>query len=263
MLFFGDASEVLTPGPVHLLVLLAALWWWCPHSLGRGIRIRFRTLISLVFVWVWVFSTPAIANLALRQLEGKRPDQATVINQAATHVVLGAGTPASADVSGRAQLNLAGWRRVQAAVNHWQKSGGHLLFVGGLSAPDNPTTSSLATEMRALAVQWGVPNEAITTAGHQSQNTREDLAAAAQVLSTRAQPVANPTYLITSAGHMPRSIGVADKLGLSLTPLPTDWRQLNNHGWRAWFPNNGGPAFWRLSLYELLGSVVYGWRGWL
>jgi len=273
MLFFGDASQMLTPGAVHMLLVLALVWWWCPRWSRPGRSSRLRMLISLAFVWTWVFSTPAIANLALIQLEGKpAADSVTAIKPAgpATYVVMGAGTPASANADqiakDRAQLTLAGWRRMEAAVGHWRSHGGQLVLVGGLANPSAPEASSLAGTMRSLARQWGVPDRAISAAGHTSQNTREDLLAAKTVLGKTDSPGAldgTPTYLVTSAAHMPRSIGVAKALGLTLTPLPTDWRQLNNPGWRAWFPNNGGPTFWQLSLYELLGTIVYQWRGWL
>lgn len=269
MLFFGDASQVLTPGAVHMLLVLALVWWWCPRWSGPGKRSNLRALIGLAFVWTWVFSTPAVANLALVQLEGKPvADSINAISSEgpATYVVMGAGSPANGNVKGRAQLNWAGWRRVEAAVGHWRSHGGQLVFVGGLGNPAAPENSSLADTMRSLARQWGVPDSAIIVAGHTSQNTREDLQAAQAVLGSLNglnSPEGSSTYLVTSAAHMPRSIGVAKALGLTLKPLPTDWRQLNNHGWRAWFPNNGGPAFWQLSLYELLGTIAYQWRGWL
>jgi len=275
MLFFGDASQVMTPGAVQMLFLLALVWWWCPRWSAPGNSSTLRTLIGLAFVWAWVFSTPAIANLALIQLEGKAtPNPTSAANSDSpikpagpgTFVVLAAGTPAGASQTNRAQLTLAGWRRMEAAVGHWRRQGGRLVLVGGLADPAAPETSSLANTMRALARQWGLPQSAISVAGHTSQNTREDLQAAQRLLGkavSRGPIEEAPVYLVTSAAHMPRSLGVAKALGLALTPLPTDWRQLNNHGWRAWLPNNGGPALWQLPLYELLGTIAYRWRGWL
>ena len=74
MLFFGNASEAFTPGPVQMLVLLALLWFALGRLLQRGHLQRWgralRNLTGLVFLWVWVFSTPALASLALTQLEG-------------------------------------------------------------------------------------------------------------------------------------------------------------------------------------------------
>jgi len=251
---------------VHLLIVLAVLWWWCPRCtrhLSSAAGSTLRAFIALLLIWVWVFSTPAIANLALIQLEGTPGEPAAPLAADARFVVLGSGIRASASEDGRAQLSLAGWRRVQAAVGHWRSSGGQLIFVGGLSDPAAPQATSLAATMAALARQWGVPPDAIVAAGHSSQNTRQDLLAARDALGAFNEHGNKPVYIVTSAAHMPRSLGVAQALGLAASPLPTDWRQLDDPGWRAWFPNNGGPALWQESVYELLGTLVYQSRGWL
>ncbi|MGH1359603.1 MAG: YdcF family protein [Burkholderiaceae bacterium] len=253
MLFFGDASEILTPGPVQLILLLALAWWWLREH-------RFaRDLTAMLFVWTWIFSAPAIANLALAQLEGVPGQPASPQTARPFYLVMGAGTPPQANHEGRAELTLAGWRRTQAAIRHWRQTGGKLVFVGGFGTGPDPDQNSIAAAMAALASQWGVPASAIVTAGHQTSNSREDLLAAQPLVA--AYP--HPAYLITSAAHMPRAMSAARSLGMTLSALPCDYQQLQQPGWRAWFPNNGGPQLWQQSLHELLGTVVYQWRGWL
>lgn len=263
MLFFGNASEALTPGPVQMLVALALLWFACGLVMRRGYLYRrgpaVRSLIALLFVWIWVLSTPALASLALNQLEGDAYLPATPSSPEPLYLVPGAGTPAAAHLDSNAQLTLAGWRRTAAAVDHWRHSGGRLLFAGGLGSNENPAATSVGAAMARVAMQMGVPASDILVTGFESRNTWQDMQAAQPLVARHG----TPAYLITSAAHMPRTLAVARSLGMTVTPLPTDWRQLRSPGWRAWLPNNGGPALWQQSIYELLGTIVYQWRGWI
>lgn len=253
MLFFGDASEVLTPGAIHFLVLIALFAWIFRRTAPA------RNLLAIVFIWAWIFSTPAIGNLALAQLEGvPRPIAAPTTGEP-LYIVMGSGTPANAHHGGRAQLTLAGWRRTKTAVEHWRVTGGKLAFIGGQGATGDPAQTSIAAAMARLARESGVPAQAITAAGHQTLNSRDDLIIAKSIVAAQQ----SPAYLVTSAAHMPRTLGVAKKLGLEVAPLPCDWRQLHTPSWRAWLPNAGGPRLWQAPLYELLGSIAYRWRGWI
>ena len=134
-----------------------------------------------------------------------------------------------------------------------------MLFAGGLGSAENPAATSVGAAMAKVAMQMGVPANAILVTGFESRNTYQDMQAAQPLVARHP----TPAYLITSAAHMPRTLGVARALGIRVMPLPTDWRQLRNPGWRAWLPNNGGPLLWQHAIYESIGVTVYQWRGWI
>ena len=61
---------------------------------------------------------------------------------------------------------------------------------------------------------------------------------------------------MTSAWHMPRSMGVFQKIGWNVTPYPVDYRTSSDASWQD-FSLHYGPSDWELALHELLGYYVY------
>ncbi len=266
MLFFGDAAQGFTPGPVHLLAVLLLGLLVVQRLQSRGslrgrVARRLRIPLLALTVWVWIFSTPILANGVLRHLEGDplAPPPAELIRRDDhLFVVMGAGIPWSAAPDGQARLNAAGWRRIEAAASHWQRHGGRLLIAGGLGNPDDPTRTSVAAEMSRIAIRLGVPAARITTIGHLSRNSYDDLLAARPLVLEHS----GRRWLITSASHVPRVADLARAMAMPLAYLPCDFRQIHAPGWQAWLPNHGGADLWALGLHEVMGRVVYWLRGW-
>lgn len=70
-----------------------------------------------------------------------------------------------------------------------------------------------------------------------------------------------PFFLITSAGHMPRSLGVLEKQGLKAIAAPTDY-QLPKNWWEAELrPSPSALVVSDLALHEYIGLVWYRLRG--
>ena len=72
--------------------------------------------------------------------------------------------------------------------------------------------------------------------------------------------VQQPWLLLTSAFHMPRSMGVFEKIGWNVTPYPVDYRTTSDLSWHD-FSLHFGPGEWELALHELLGYYVYKMAG--
>jgi len=71
----------------------------------------------------------------------------------------------------------------------------------------------------------------------------------------------DPFVLVTSAGHMPRSMAVFRKLGMNPIPAPTDY-QVGKEPLRAkWFPSVEHLYFSELAIHEYLGFLWYRIRG--
>tara|TARA_R110002049_G_scaffold29552_9_gene100416 strand:- start:287 stop:1108 length:822 start_codon:yes stop_codon:yes gene_type:complete len=91
----------------------------------------------------------------------------------------------------------------------------------------------------------------------QSRNTAENF-----VFLKRILPKPNGTYLlVTSAFHMPRSVGVARQQGINVIPYPVDY-MTNKHEFRQWdFDFIGHLQILDLAWHEWLGLTAYYWTG--
>lgn len=246
-------SELSLPIPVYFVVTLVLL---SVHAFRHpeGKLARWRWLLVALTMWSWLLTTPALANLWLGALEHQYPrvtDGAT--GQKPLIVVLTSGYTIDADGHVEAKLDLGGWERVYAGIALWRRTGGKLLFVGGPSPGGAPSTSEV---MAAVARDAGVPPEAIE-AERKSATTAQNLRFSKQEIAARGDDV----WLVTSAIHMPRAMGVARALDLHVRPYPCDFRSTELRHWYAWLPNAGGPALFADALHETLGIIWYRLRG--
>lgn len=248
----SEALEFLLPMPVYLvgtLFVLAWLGWRRSKSPGRPAGQAWLVVLAL---WAWLCSTPAISDAWLRSLEGPAPASLAAAmprNEQTLIVVLGSGEMWSPSGNSRARLDQSGWERVHAAVGLWRQTGGQLLFTGG---PGGEAEASLAGAMAQVAAELGVPPERIRL-NSASSSTFEDLQLARDPI--RLNP--GPVWLVTSAVHMPRALGVARRLGLSMQPLRVNYRQILDLTWTAWLPHNRGPERFALVLHEVIGRSAY------
>lgn len=255
-----DPIAWIVPGPVHALVaLLCGLWWaWTSVKVPGPVARVLRAGLVLWAAWAWAAATPIWGSFLVRALEDRYPavDLATVKpDPRGTVIVLASGQMTGMDGRAWPVLDADGWERVRAGIALWRRTGGRLLMVGG---PGHGATDALSGVMRQAAIEAGVPAADVAAAGG-SQNTFEDLKAAAAWLGTRRD---STLWLVTSALHMPRAAAVAQALGLPVQAFPCGFRQLPQPGWRAWLPDNGDPFLWRDGLHETLGRAVYRARGW-
>ncbi|WP_119154014.1 YdcF family protein [Caldimonas tepidiphila] len=252
----GRAVDLLLPLPLYLLGLLgwlSARSYWRPP--GRRLH-RLRPLLLAVTAWVWVVTMPVTGDWLHRRLEGPPvppAERAVERDPRSLVIVLGSGQMRSGGGSPHPRLDVHGWERTVEGIALWKRTGGTLLFCGGPAGPG----ASLAGLMRQVALDMGVPPEAIRTV-ETSANTRQDLQHALELLAERP----GPTWLVTSALHMPRAQAVARRLGLSVQSFPVDYRQIAEPTWRGWLPNNGGPQRLAAALHEVVGRLVYRLRGW-
>lgn len=66
-----------------------------------------------------------------------------------------------------------------------------------------------------------------------------------------------PFFLVTSAGHMPRSVAVFKSQGLNPVPIPTDFLAKGDIHHVHWFPTARYLAISDLAVHEYLGMLWY------
>lgn len=234
-------SLVLPSSVVLVCSALGLLLCWRP-------RTRWAALVSFAVAGVVliVFSSGKTATLLLSPLEYSYP-RAPQHADVGAIVVLAAYAEDDASLSLSERANRAALTRIVEAVLLWKRCEECVVVISGGS----PTTEVMAETLVAL----GVPREQVrmdSTAGNTA-------ASAADVRSLLGD---TPFYLVTSGGHMPRSMAVFAKVGLHPVPAPTDRRQ----------PKRVTDAVWTLSPYhlecsdlaihELVGLWWYRIRGW-
>jgi uncharacterized SAM-binding protein YcdF (DUF218 family) len=103
-------------------------------------------------------------------------------------------------------------------------------------------------------VKLGLPREKLVLES-QSHTTAESAAMLKPMLGEQ------PFFLVTSAGHVPRTLGVIGKLGLKAIPVPTD-HQLPRQWRRAeWNPTPSSLMVSDRAMHEYVGLVWYRLRG--
>jgi uncharacterized SAM-binding protein YcdF (DUF218 family) len=258
MLFFSDPAQTVLPSVVYLTVLLLVLVVIAFRSASRSFLYRFRYVLVALFLWTYVTSTPLFSNLLVLNLERQYPVARVEKDDRSPDnliVVLTSGRVRSNIEGDHPYLDEAGWNRALSAIELWRQIGGKLLFNGGPVAGDG---YSVADRMAELARATGVPNSVIAVDGR-ARNTHENLLNTASKINRKQQRV----WLVTSAMHLPRTMAVANRLGVSATAVPCDFRGNTKLGWRGWLPNHNGSRDFERALHELLGMFYYRLRGWI
>ena len=112
-----------------------------------------------------------------------------------------------------------------------------------------------ADYLKKLSISLGVDKDRLIVE-RDSRNTHEHAVAMSKMLYSKGQWV-----LITSAFHMPRSLGCFKKEGLNVMPYPVDYKTnlhvFNNLEWDSFLPTSGNQSRFSVALHEWLGLIAY------
>lgn len=166
--------------------------------------------------------------------------------------VLGGGIDVAAN--GEAQLSLSGDRAGLGARLYHSGRTERLVALGmTVSGPQN-APRDLGEEESRIWQQWAIPGDGIFRLS--GRNTREEMAAIRQFAEER--PEWERLGLVTSAWHMRRAMRLAKNNGLSLEPLPADFRG-NAPQWNPWsliIPSDAGFRNSQLACKEILAGLM-------
>jgi uncharacterized SAM-binding protein YcdF (DUF218 family) len=200
---------------------------------------------------------PADRQLAAGPLEERFPRPASLPASITGAVFLGGGVvplvaaargvPAFTDTGERYMTMLELARRYPDARLIFTGGSGHV--AGG--RPPEIGVVEMLLEQHGLAGRVELEGEA--------RSTRENALRTKEL----AQPKPGETWLlVTSAGHMPRSMAVFRGVGWELQPWPVDYRTIQRFEW-TWNPNLS-EALYGLDAagYEWMGLAYYRLLGW-
>jgi uncharacterized SAM-binding protein YcdF (DUF218 family) len=169
-------------------------------------------------------------------------------------VVLGGGSRSNPSLTAADQLDDASLRRLLEGIRlcrHLPKA--RLILSGG----NNQGKTPVARIMREVALNFGLPPSRLI-----QEESSWDTSDEARLL--KKQLGQDPFYLVTSAGHMPRSMAMFKKVGTQPIAAPTDFQAV----WEPltatdFFPRASALMNTERAFYEYLG-LLWGWvRGYL
>lgn len=251
MLFvFGKLVGILTsPGTVLLLCCVAGLFLTRrrrPHSIGRfllWLGIGGFVIVLLLPVDQW----------ALLPLEDRFPRVTDPPSHVDGIVVLGgAVSPDLTADRGIPSLDDAAERMTEAVALARRYPTARLVFTSGRGSL-LPGVTTEAEVARTLFLSLGIPPEQLTLESA-SRTTYEN----AVMTKDLVHPQTGQTWiLITSAFHMPRSVGVFRAVGWQVLPWPVGYK--TSHDITLWLPSTLADHLGLLETaqHEWIGLVAY------
>ena len=238
------ASILFTPSDFLLLLLILGVILQRTRLKRWGNGLVIAVAASLVSIMIFPVDRWLIEPLENRYSRGPWPAHVDGI------VVLGGGEDAAVFAARGVQApDPAEGRLIAGAELARRYPGAKLIFSGGTAAFARGRLAE-ADVARAIYAQMGLAPARVIPERH-SRNTWENL--------RNSQKIANPKpgetwVLVTSALHMPRSLGIAAKLHWRMLPWPADYITTGR---------NEGES-WNDSLSQRLGKIeaaVHEWLG--
>jgi uncharacterized SAM-binding protein YcdF (DUF218 family) len=246
--------------PTSLLLVLLTI-----AALARRKRWLRRTSFALALTILMVGGNGWVVEGLIRHLESRvRPP--TPLPAADAILVLSGGVLARTPPRPTIEVSEAGDRILYGAELFRQRKAPLVICTGSVGT-GGIVARPIADEMAELLGMLGVPPHAIVTEGR-SENTREHAVNVCPMLESRR---IRSVLLVTSAMHMPRSIGVFRRIcpGVEFVPAPTDFRTT----WAdpgVWYreavsliPTPQNLVDFSNAMHEYLGIAYYRVRGWI
>ncbi len=250
--FFWILSKLLwslaSPDKVVLILLFAGtvLIWTRRQKLGRW-------LVSMSAGVFLVFTLLPINTFLLKPLEERFPALTELpANISGIIVLSGAEKPVISSTRGQPSLNESA-ERLTAFVDlarHYPEA--RLIYAGGVGALLNQDYKSNETA-RKLFKQLGLNSDRIQF----DSNARNTFENAVNGFNLRGPETVGDWILITSAFHMPRSVGVFRKTGWSVIPYPVDYQTSGEWKYDWHFFRLYNFLEFSRGLHEWLGLIAY------
>lgn len=219
MFFFLSKTLGIMLLPVNFLIgagLLGAVL-----SARRSAALGRRLVIASVVVLAICGFSP-LGNWLLYPLEQRFPPWDAARGGVPDGIVVLGGSiePELAAAHGGAVFTHSADRIVTAAVLARQYPNARILFSGGNANLVSDDSAKEADYAISVLESLGVARERLMTE-RRSRNTQEN----AEFSKAVADPKDGERWLlVTSAYHMPRSVGLFRKAGFAVEPCPVDWR---------------------------------------
>jgi uncharacterized SAM-binding protein YcdF (DUF218 family) len=241
---------LLAPANVILMILIVAAL-----AMGRRSRpVLARVAAIAAAAVILAAGVLPIGYLLLRPLENRFPPPAAAPAHVDGIVILGGAIQPELSASrDTVALNETAERMTAAVALARRYPGARLVFTGGSAAvlPGGRTEADVA---RRYFAEMGLAEDRVAYEA-QARNTREN----ARFTLDLMQPKPGETWLlVTSARHMPRSVGCFRAVGWdAIVPWPVDYMTRRTIDWTPGFDLAGGLVAINDATHEWIGLVAY------
>lgn len=223
MFFYLSKIFWALAAPLNFFFLLTAI---AVAGLFTRWRKGARALLVALVAGFAVMAYAPVGMAMLRVLEDRFPRPAEPLEAPTGVIVLGGGVgPTVSHYRGTAELTDAGGRMTEAAMLAHRFPDMRVVFTGGSAALLGSSLRE-ADVARRLFLGLGLAPERLVFEDA-SRNTYENAIFTRKLLQPRP---GERWLLLTSAFHMPRSMGVFRKAGFEVIPYPVDYASTGQAG---------------------------------
>ncbi|MDR3012206.1 MAG: YdcF family protein [Chitinispirillales bacterium] len=258
-LIFSKLSSILVD-PVGLTLLVFAIGLLL-FVLRRKKKIAV-TFLMCGFSLLLIFSSPLVSHFLMRGLE-KQYLPSPRYRPASAVVLLGGTTTGKIPPRIHIETAREGNRIFNAARVFRQSGSPYLVLTGGIvDIISEDTTPEAHTMFELLNEMFGISADVVIIED-KSRNTREN------AVYTKAKMeeagLGLDIILVTSAYHMPRSVGIFKKAGFTVTPAPSGYFKNDFISAKplTWLPSSAALFDTSIALREYVGIIVYKIMGWI
>ena len=235
--------------PFGLVFTLLAIGVYFLYTEYGKTKKNAKRFLGLGFFLLFLFSYTPFSNMLVKNLEDKYPKYDYTHDITYIHV-LGSGHNDDFTQPLSSMIGSDGMKRVlEGIIIHKQIPNSKLIFTGYAG-----TTSETTAQMNAnLALALGVKKEDMIINGEPKDTAEE-------AKFTKTLVGDKPFVLVTSATHMPRSMGLFESLDLHPIAAPTAFRKRKIN---SYFPE---PSIWsignaQVAMHEYIGMLWNKLRG--
>lgn len=237
------AFLILPPGFLWITGLLLVCW--------PGVKGKARALLTSAWVLFTLAGSPYVGNALLRNLEKPFYPFETPGEKFDVIILLGGGTAQSP--AGKPALGTHGDRILKPAMLYQEGLAGKLITTGR-SITERGADRLLSHETAEIWTTLGIPSESIIEVP-EPRNTEEELTAVAGI--AKQNPEWRRIGLSSSASHLRRAMKQADRAGLEVIPVPSDFRsQPISFSPMYVIPQGRGFRDVQTALWEYLGMLL-------
>lgn len=237
-------ESFLSPIPLLLLLALAG----AILTFGRARRFGRWLAIASLLTLIVIALTPA-GQILIAPLEDRFPSPSADAPPPYGIIILGGAMKgAESDARGQAVFD-EGERVVQAAILAKRYPAARIVFSGGAGSLLASGEDHEADQSKALLIALGV-DPARVSLEKTSRNTDENARFTASLVRPKR---GQQWFLVTSAFHMPRSVGLFQKAGFDVVAYPVGFRTLGR----------GRPLPWSLDAAQNLQAFETAAKEWV
>lgn len=200
----------LVPGVFLALLLACLLQRWWPRCA--------RIFILVLTLGLLALSSAPVSNTLVAKLENQNPVLQSPPPKTSHILVLGSGHDNTSSKPANSVLSATALSRLTEGVRLWKSQPTSKLVTSGAKFRSD---ISHADAMAAMAIELGVPQDAIVRL-NESRDTSEEIRAAKKLMSANDLLV-----IVSSATHLPRAGLLARQYQVPYLLAPTDFLQID------------------------------------